>query len=81
MVVSKMNTTTTPPNPDAGRRLRRLRGRRGVSLLGLAVAAGASTQTIGAIERHGHVPQPGTRRRIARALGVEAAAIWPRVAP
>ncbi len=56
--------------------LREIRKRKGLSLRALAVRARVSPATLSDIERHGYVPGPETRRRIARALGVREEEIW-----
>ena len=58
-------------------RLRALRLARGLAGYGLAVHAKCSPSTIGAIERWGHRPSAAVCARIATALGVTVADIWP----
>jgi lambda repressor-like predicted transcriptional regulator len=62
-------------------RLRDLRRDHGLALWGLAARSGVSASTLSAIERWDYLPTPPTRQRIADALGVEAAAIWPECGP
>lgn len=57
--------------------LLRARQRQGLAQTALAVAAGVSPGLVCAVERYGHRPRPEVRARIARALGVEAASLWP----
>lgn len=61
-------------------RLRALRHERGMPLLGLAAKSRASTATISMIERFDYVPGNELRERIALALSVPTAAIWPDLA-
>ncbi|MBC7084612.1 MAG: helix-turn-helix transcriptional regulator [Firmicutes bacterium] len=63
-----------------GNILREIRLRRGISQVALAARAGTTPAMISIIERYGHLPRPDLRRRIAEALGVAEADIWPEVA-
>jgi len=58
-------------------RLKTLRLGRGLAIYGLAVRAQCSPTTIGAIERWGHQPSAAVCERIAAALQVTVAEIWP----
>jgi DNA-binding XRE family transcriptional regulator len=64
-------------DPIVSNRLRELRRNQGVAQYGLAVQADVSPTIIGAIERHDYVPGAPVRARIAAALGVSEADIWP----
>lgn len=57
--------------------LRTIRRSCGLAGWGLAVQAGVSPATIVAVEKHGHRPGQDTQQRIASALGVSVADIWP----
>jgi len=57
--------------------LKQLRLGKGLAQYGLAVMAGTSPTTIGAIERWGLRPSAPVCQRIAQALGVSEADIWP----
>ena len=57
--------------------LKIVRTERGLPIAAVAVKARVGTGTIVMIERYGHVPRPDTKERIAAALGVDVAAIWP----
>jgi transcriptional regulator with XRE-family HTH domain len=59
-----------------GGRLRALRTQAGLSLLALATRAGCSPTTLYGVERYERRPRPEVRGRIARALGVDSAALW-----
>jgi transcriptional regulator with XRE-family HTH domain len=58
-------------------RLKQLRESNGLAQYGLAVIARMSPTTILAIERYGLRPSNPVRQRIAQALGVSEADIWP----
>src|SRR5215210_603228 len=58
-------------------RLKELRRLRGISQRDLAEKAGLSTGTIAWLETRKHEPQPRTMRKIAAALGVEVADLYP----
>jgi len=58
-------------------RLRELRKERGLALWGLAARTGVSASTLSAVEKWDYLPSRPVRERIAAALGVEAAAVWP----
>ena len=57
--------------------LRHIRTQRRLALWGLAARAGVSATTLSAIERWDYLPTLGVRERIAAALGVQAADVWP----
>jgi len=57
--------------------LRKWRLKLKFSMQELAVKAHVSPATLNTIEHYGHYPRPNTRSRIAAALGVSEAAIWP----
>jgi len=59
--------------------LRMLRRRLGFSQVGLAEEAHCSRATIILVERLNHYPTSGVRSRLATALGVTVAVIWPSV--
>ena len=59
------------------RRLGDLRRRRGLSLMGLAARVHASPSWVLNLEKYGHVPGLELQRRIALALGVRVADVWP----
>jgi DNA-binding XRE family transcriptional regulator len=59
--------------------LRKFRQDRNLSLWGLAVRARTSATTLSAIERWGYKPGVELQERIATALGVKVADIWPEV--
>ena len=63
--------------PVSEQNLRKLRQAQGLSLWGLAVRAGTSPTVLSAIERWNYRPGADLRTRIARALGVRVADIWP----
>jgi hypothetical protein len=62
----------------AGNNLRKLEQARTLPLWGLAVRACTSTTTLSAIERWGY-KRVELQGRIATALGINAADIWPEV--
>jgi DNA-binding XRE family transcriptional regulator len=66
--------------PMTGHPLRRLRQARRLAQAGVAVRAGCSPTTILLIERWGHVPSPPVQKKIAEALHVQVADIWPESA-
>lgn len=57
--------------------LKSIRLAKGLPIVAVAVRARVGSGTIIAIEKHGHTPTPQTKHKIASALGVETAAIWP----
>ena len=57
--------------------LRKWRLKLSYSQLKLSVAAGVSPAMVVAIERYGYLPGPDVRGRIATALGISEAVIWP----
>ena len=57
--------------------LKTVRTRAGMVQQDLAVRAHVSNATLVAIERYGYVPSQPTQHRIAEALGVPVATIWP----
>lgn len=57
--------------------LRRFRKNQDFTVRELSVCAHVSTATIVAIERYGDVPASKTREKIATALGMSSAVIWP----
>ena len=59
-------------------RLRQIRKECGFRQQELAVRAGVSPALLVAVERYGHTPGPGVRGRIATALGVPEALVWPK---
>jgi lambda repressor-like predicted transcriptional regulator len=70
----RSDRVTARPN-----QLRPLRRAQGLPLWGLAVRARTSPGTLSAIERWGYRPGADLQQRIAAALGVTVAEIWPRV--
>lgn len=58
-------------------RLRSLRLEKALTLQGLAAKTHSSPSTLVFIERYGHVPGPDLRQRIADALKVNEAELWP----
>jgi DNA-binding XRE family transcriptional regulator len=62
-------------NPN--HRLRTAREASGLAQYALAVMAGTSPTTVLATERYGHCPRYAVRERIARALNLSVADIWP----
>jgi DNA-binding XRE family transcriptional regulator len=57
--------------------IRELRKRVGMGQQELSVLAGTSPAELVRIERYGHCPGSAVRQKIAAALGVSEAAIWP----
>jgi len=57
--------------------LKEVRQRRRIAQVGLAVLAKVSPNTVLSIERWGHVPSEPVQRKIAQALQVRVADIWP----
>jgi transcriptional regulator with XRE-family HTH domain len=57
--------------------LRQFRKARGISQLRLAMATGIAPCEISRIENDWIVPYPGWRKRLARALGVSEAVLFP----
>jgi len=55
------------------------RRRRHMSQQALAVLAGTSPAIITLVEKHGHLPGEDLRKRIAEALSVTEAELWPNV--
>lgn len=70
-----------PSHPKAPERnkLREWRQRQGLPQWALAVRVGPSATTLSAIERWGYRPKVELQERIAAALGVNVADIWPEV--
>ena len=64
---------------DECNNLRTLRQGRNLPLWGLAVRARTSATTLSAIERWGYKPEANLQERIAMALGVKVADIYPEV--
>ena len=60
-------------------RIRELREARGESQAGLSVRIGTTVFYLGLIELHGHLPGANLRARIAAALDVTEAEVWPVV--
>jgi DNA-binding XRE family transcriptional regulator len=60
-------------------KLKEIRVRRHLPMLGLAVIARTSTSTLIAIERWNYRPGPELRERIAEALEVAPCDIWPEL--
>lgn len=58
--------------------LKAIRLAHGLPIVAVAVRARVGPGTIIAVEKHGHVPTLQTKHKIASALGVEPAAIWPK---
>lgn len=67
----------TDIDPIVTNRLRQLRRRQGLAMYGLAVKAAVSPTIVGMIERYDYRPGGRVRERLATALGVEVASIWP----
>lgn len=59
--------------------LRQLRKQQGFPIMELAARTGVSTAIIVAVERYNLYPGPSVRERLAVALRVSEAAIWPEV--
>jgi transcriptional regulator with XRE-family HTH domain len=57
--------------------LRRKRQQQRLAQAALAVMARVSPGLIVAVERHGHVPSPGVRARLACALRTHVGELWP----
>jgi DNA-binding XRE family transcriptional regulator len=57
--------------------LRSLRQAKGLAQYGLAALARVSPTTIQAAEKWGYLPSRAVRQRLASALGVRPADIWP----
>ena len=57
--------------------LRAIRKAQRLALWGLAARTGVSATTLSAIERWDYMPGPDVRHRIAVALGVSVADVWP----
>src|SRR4051794_37986505 len=74
-----MTTTTIPITPPvANHRLREARIRAGLPLRALTVLTGGiPAATLSAAERWGYRPCADSRRRIAEALDVSEAELWP----
>jgi len=70
-----------PSHTNAAQRnkLRELRQGQKLALWGLAVRAGTSATMLSAIECWGYKPGVALQERIATALGVTVADIWPEV--
>jgi transcriptional regulator with XRE-family HTH domain len=68
-------------DPIVGNRLRQLRRLQGLPLYGLAVKASVSPTTVSSIERFDYRPGAKVRARLAQALGVSEADIWPKHPP
>ncbi len=62
------------------KKMRDIRKALGMSQYALAAAAGSSPPTIIYVERYGHIPGPELQQRIAAALAVTPADLWPKVA-
>lgn len=58
---------------------RELRKQQGFPIMELAARTGVSTAVMVAVERYNLYPGPSVRERLAAALGVSEAAIWPEV--
>jgi transcriptional regulator with XRE-family HTH domain len=61
--------------------LKSLRQAQGLAQYGLAALARVSPTTIQAVEKWGHLPSRPVRKRLATALGVRPAEIWPDLEP
>jgi transcriptional regulator with XRE-family HTH domain len=61
-------------------KLRELRRKHGLPMLGVAALSKVSTSTLGAIERFDYLPSEDVRQRIAGAVGVSVEEIWPELA-
>jgi transcriptional regulator with XRE-family HTH domain len=59
---------------------KQLRKQKSFSILELAAVTGVSTATIVGIERYNLYPGPSVRVRLAKALKISEAAIWPETA-
>ena len=59
--------------------LRKWRLKLSYSQLKLSVAAGVSPAMLVAIERYGYLPGPDVRVKLANALGISEAMLWPDV--
>lgn len=59
--------------------LRQLRKQQNLPIMELAAKTGVSTAVIVAVERYNLYPGPSVRERLAAALGVSEALIWPEV--
>lgn len=57
--------------------IKRLRQGLGLSQAGLAAVVQCTTPYVIFMEKHGYVPQADLRRRVAAALGVDEATVWP----
>lgn len=57
--------------------LRKIRLRKKEAIWGLAVKSGVNPSLLSAIEKHGYTPSLPVKSRIAKALDVEVADIWP----
>jgi len=58
-------------------RLKQVRHRRDLAIYGLSALSGVSPTVISAVERWDYRPGAEVRQRIAAALGVGVAEIWP----
>ena len=60
-------------------RLKEIRADKGVKMAQLTAICGVSMSTLSGIERYLYRPSDATKQKIADALGVEVALIWPDV--
>ena len=72
-----MDSETAHRLEGVAERLKELRRLKGLSQRDLAAKAGLSTGTIAWLETRKHEPQPRTMRKIAAAIGVEVADLYP----
>ncbi len=61
--------------------LRELRRRRGLTMWALAARSRVNPSLLSGIERHAYLPGEVVRARIAGALALQAAEIWPDLDP
>ncbi len=57
--------------------IRETRKKRGLTLMALAHEVGSSPAWLHYVERYGHVPGEELRARIAAALSIDEAELWP----
>jgi transcriptional regulator with XRE-family HTH domain len=68
-------------DPNVKNRLRYLRRAQGLPMYGLAVKASVSPTIVSIVERFDYRPGAKVRVRLAQALGVSEADIWPEQPP
>jgi len=59
---------------------KKVRSSLGFPMIELAIKSGVSTATLVGIEKYEYIPGPVVRAKLAKALGVSEATLWPDLA-